>query len=146
MEQNANFLALCCTKSDPKCLSSFLSLSVSLISAGILFFSLYPESAMHLRESEPQPITFPWLGMTWNALLLCSSRSLSAFQVQSDTASVRHDLTSLSLPADFYRCPHLLFISFCLTFELVIYVSLPHQIVTHLWMPLTDAKPDDLIQ
>lgn len=45
-------------------------------------------------------------GMARNALLLCSSRSHSASRVESDTTSVRNDLTFLAIPVDFYGCPH----------------------------------------
>lgn len=109
MEQSANFLALHSRLNIiwPQMPSQLpLPLTTSLMSAGTLFFSLSSEWAMHFRESEPPPIMFPRPGMAWNALLLCSSRSHSTFQVESDTISVRKDLTFLARPVDFYGCLH----------------------------------------
>lgn len=124
--------------SDPKDLSSFLSPSLHLSSLQAHCAFLFPLSEPHTSGSRSlSPLCS--LGLKWPEML-CSSRSLSTFQVQSDPASVRNDLTIFSISGDFYRCLHFIFISFCLTFQLLIFVSLPHQIVTHLQMPLMPSQ------
>ena len=143
MEQNANFLALhsrlyIIWPQMPFQLP--LPLTMLLISAGTLFFSLSSEWAMHFRESEPQPIMFPRPGMAWNALFLYSSRSLCTFQVESDTTSVRNDVTFLAIPVDFYRCLH--DVCFILPYILVGYLCFSPPWDCYLSVRASDAKPN----